>query len=73
MTGPNEKALLVVGDNWDWVQSKRMLATVTEVSLEHMKKDIIFGKFASNLSWLPAMRGLRLCYNDIDAFEDVSQ
>ena len=72
LTGPNEKTLAVVGDNWDWVQSKRMLATVTEASLEHMKKDIVLGKFASNLSWLPALKNLRLSYNGFDKYDDVS-
>eukprot|EP01042_Synura_sphagnicola_P002258 gene2258-2700_t len=73
LTGPNEKTLVVVGDNWDWVQSKRMLATVTEASLEHMKKDIVLGKFASNLSWLPALKNLRLSYNGFDKYDDLHE
>lgn len=71
VTGPNEKSLLLVGETWDWMQSKRMLATVTEACLEHMKKDVILGKFGANISWLPALKSLHLAHNDLHSYEDL--
>ena len=45
---------------------------VTEASLYHMKRDVICSKFAINVSWLPALKVLRLVNNDLDSLKDVS-
>jgi hypothetical protein len=43
--GPNEKALVAVGDTWEWIQAnKRLLATVVEASLLHVKKENFVGR-----------------------------
>jgi Leucine-rich repeat (LRR) protein len=69
--GPNEKALVAVGDTWEWVQAKRLLATVVEASLLHVKKEIVVARFISNISSLPSLRNFRLMYNDIDSIHDL--
>lgn len=71
--GNNEKSLVVVGENWEWAHSKRMLCSVTEAYLRHMKKETIASKFAAaTLAWLPALSSLTLIDNDIKTFADVS-
>eukprot|EP00602_Paraphysomonas_sp_CaronLab_P009222 CAMPEP_0185034562 /NCGR_PEP_ID=MMETSP1103-20130426/24561_1 /TAXON_ID=36769 /ORGANISM="Paraphysomonas bandaiensis, Strain Caron Lab Isolate" /LENGTH=848 /DNA_ID=CAMNT_0027571271 /DNA_START=69 /DNA_END=2615 /DNA_ORIENTATION=- len=70
--GSNEKALLVTGEGWEWAHSKRMLSSVTEVSLRHMRKEAVISKFVVNLSWLPSLRTLTLAENDLRTFYDIS-
>ena len=72
MIGNNEKSLVVIGENWEWAHSKRMLSSVTETYLRHMKKETIVSKFATNVAWLPALNSLTLIDNDIKTFADVS-
>jgi len=67
----NEKALVAVGDAWEWIQTRRLLVNVTEASLYHMKRDVIVSKFASNLSWLPALKCLRLVNNEFESLKDI--
>lgn len=45
---------------------------VTEVSLRHMRKEIITNKFAANLSWIPNMKTLTIADNDLKTFADVN-
>lgn len=71
LIGPNEKALVAVGDAWEWVQAKRLLVGVTEASLYHMKRDVITSKFSCNISWLPALSCLRLVNNELTSFKDI--
>ena len=71
LIGPVEKALVVVGETWDWVQAKRLLVNVTEASLYHMKRSVIISKFASNISWLPSLKCLRLVNNELESFKDI--
>lgn len=71
LIGPNEKALVAVGDAWEWVQAKRLLVNVTEASLYHMKRDVITSKFSCNISWLPALSCLRLVNNELTSFKDI--
>ena len=71
LIGPNEKALVAVGDSWEWVQAKRLLVNVTEASLYHMKRSIITSKFSCNISWLPALNCLRLVNNELSSFKDI--
>lgn len=70
--GPDEKALLVTGERWEWAHSKRMLAGVTEVTLKQMRKEVICSKFAANLSWIPNATSYTLIETDIRSFSDVS-
>ena len=60
LIGPNEKALVAVGDSWEWVQAKRLLVNVTEASLYHMKRSVITSKFSCNISWPVSNRYLPL-------------
>jgi hypothetical protein len=70
--GPNEKALVAVGDTWEWIQAnKRLLATVVEASLLHVKKEIVVARFVSNIASLPALKNFRLMHNDIDSIHDL--
>jgi hypothetical protein len=71
LIGPNEKALVAVGDAWEWVQAKRLLVNVTEASLYHMKREVITSKFSCNVSWLPALSCLRLVNNELSSFKDI--
>lgn len=48
-----------------------MLMNVSEVSLRHMRKDVIANKFAGNLSWIPNMKTLTLADNDLKTLFDV--
>ena len=72
LIAPNEKALVAVGDSWEWVQAKRLLVNVTEASLYHMKRSVITSKFSCNISWLPALNCLRLVNNELSSFKDVN-
>jgi Leucine-rich repeat (LRR) protein len=45
MIGPNEKALIAVGDSWEWVQSKRLFNNVTEVKYTIINIIILFKIF----------------------------
>ena len=72
LIAPNKKALIAVGDTWEWVQAKRLLVNVTEASLYHMKKEVVTGKFSPNASWLPGLKCLRLVNNDLESLKDVS-
>lgn len=71
ITGPNEKALIAVGDVWEWVQARRLLATVTEASLLHMKKETVVVRFSGNIASLPSLKYLRLVNNEIESIPDV--
>ena len=71
LVAPNEKALVAVGDSWEWVQTKRLFVNVTEASLYHMKRNIITTKFAANISWLPALKCLRLVNNNLESLKDI--
>jgi len=71
LVAPNEKALIAVGDSWDWVQQKRLLVNVVEASLYHMKKEVIISKFSSHVSFLPALKCLRFVHNDIETLREL--
>ncbi len=71
LIAPNEKALVAVGDSWEWVQAKRLLVNVTEASLYHMQRSVITSKFSCNISWLPALNCLRLVNNELASFKDI--
>jgi len=71
LIGPTEKALVAVGDAWEWVQAKRLLVSVTEASLYHMKRNVVTAKFAANISWLPSLKCLRLFNNDLESLKDI--
>ena len=71
LIGPTEKALVAVGDAWEWVQAKRLLVSVTEASLYHMKRNVVTSKFAANISWLPSLKCLRLFNNDLESLKDI--
>jgi len=71
LIGPTEKALVAVGDAWEWVQAKRLLVTVTEASLYHMKRNVVTSKFAANISWLPSLKCLRLFNNELESLKDI--
>ena len=71
MCGTNEKAVIAVGNSGEWVhQSKRMFVNVTEMSLFHMKREIILNKLSGVLqsqpinTVLPLLKTLRLVNND---------
>ena len=38
--------MIAVGDHWEWLQARRLLITVTEASLLHMKKETLLGRCA---------------------------
>ena len=69
--GPTEKALIIVGENWEWVQTRRLLTTVIEASLYHIKKGPIISKFAINISWLPGLKNFKLVNNEIETLKDL--
>lgn len=71
LIAPNEKALIAVGEAWEWVQTKRLLVNVTEASLLHMKVEHVVAKFSPNISCLPALKTFRLVNNEIEALKDV--
>ena len=71
LIGATEKALVAVGDAWEWIQAKRLLVNVTEASLYHMKRNVITSKFATNISWLPSLKCLRLFNNELESLKDV--
>lgn len=62
---------MIVGDHWDWTHPKRSLSTVKEALLKRIRRDVIIGKFASNISWLPALKSLTLADNGISSLLDV--
>ena len=71
--GPDEKALVCVGENWEWTQNKRLLLNVTEAGLFHMKRETILAKFGpSQLAALPALKSVRLVNNDFHSLKSVS-
>lgn len=70
--GPDEKALIAVGDNWEWTPTKRLLLNVTEASLYHMKRQSVLSKFGSaQFAAMPALRCLRLVFNDFATLKQV--
>lgn len=70
--GPDEKALIAVGELWDWTCSRRLLQNVTEATLYNMPLQSILLKFSSaQLSALPALKTLRLFRNDIQSLKQV--
>jgi hypothetical protein len=71
LIGPTDKALVAVGDAWEWVQAKRLLVNVSEASLYHMKRQVITSKFAANISWLPSLKCLRLFNNELESLKDI--
>ena len=67
-----EKSLVIVGDSWEWpTHSRRALSSVVEASLLYVRFDTILNKFLSNLSMIPAVRILRLRYNDLTTLLEV--
>lgn len=68
---PQEKALTIVGDAWEWVSNKRLLSNVMEVSIYHVKKETIISKIIPNFSWLPALKNLRLVNNGIESLKQL--
>lgn len=71
--GPDEKALIAVGDAWEWPPaSRRLLLSVTEASLCHMRRETIAGRFtAAHLASLTGLRVLRLVGNDFQSLSQV--
>ena len=71
--GPDEKALIAIGDQWDCPASKRLLFNVTEANLLYMKRDVIVSKFGSScLSSMNNLKTLRLYHNDFTNLKNVS-
>ncbi|KAJ1436821.1 hypothetical protein B484DRAFT_248364 [Ochromonadaceae sp. CCMP2298] len=71
--GPDEKALIAVGDTWEWTPSKRLLLNVTEASLFHMKRSTIVAKFsAAQIAAMPALKCLRFVFDDFATLKSVS-
>ena len=71
--GPDEKALIAVGDGWEWTANKRLLLNVVEASLYHMKRQTVMSKFGSSqVAALPAMKCLRFVSNDFSSLKSVS-
>ncbi len=71
--GPDEKALIAVGDSWEWTSNKRLLQNVTEASFYHMKRSTIVSKVGSSqMAALPALKCLRLMFNDFASLRSVS-
>lgn len=72
--GPDEKALICVGEGWEWTQNKRLLLNVTEAGLFHMKRDTILAKFgASQLAAMPSLKSVRLVNNDFHSLKNVGE
>jgi len=70
--GPDEKALIAVGDSWEWASNKRLLQNVTEASLYHMKRATIISRFGSSqLASLPALKCMRFVFNDFSSLKNV--
>ena len=62
-----------MGDNWEWTSNKRLLQNVTEASFYHMKRSTIVSKVtSSHLAALPALKCLRLMFNDFSSLRSVS-
>ena len=72
--GPNEKAMICVGEAWEVPTNKKLLGNVVELSLFHMKGPAIFAKLGSLLSSrsLPCLAVLRLHHNDFHTIKNVS-
>jgi hypothetical protein len=71
--GPDEKALIAVGDNWEWTPNKRLLVNVTEASFYHMKRQAVLAKLgAAQLAMMPLLKCLRFVYNDFTTLKSVS-
>lgn len=72
--GPDEKALVAVGDNWEWTPTKRLLLNVTEASLYYMKRQNVLSKFgAAQLASMPALKCLRFVSTDFSSLKSVSE
>ncbi len=69
-----EKSLVIVGDAWEWpLQMRRSLSAVTEVSILYVRFDMVLTKFFSNVSLLPALKVLRLRYNEMTTLREIRQ
>ena len=68
---PNEKALFVVGDSWEWLMSKRVLGAVTEATVCHLKWKLLILKFASYLWRIPAVKTLKFVRNDMQSLREL--
>lgn len=69
-----EKALIVVGELWDWNQlPKRLLSGVTEVILLHVRKEIITQKFIlpSYLSMLTSLKTITFLDNEFNQLKQL--
>ena len=72
--GPDEKALVAVGDNWEWTPTKRLLLNVTEASLYYIKRQNVLSKFgAAQLASMPALKCLRFVSTDFSSLKSVSE
>lgn len=70
--GPDEKALIAVGDSWEWTPNKRLLQNVTEASMYHMKRATILNRFGSSqLVALPMLKCMRFVFNDFTSLKKV--
>ena len=71
--GPEEKAIVIVGDNWEWSSSKRLLGNVVEASICYTKRQTILSKFTLNqIQHLPALKSIRFYSNDFTSLNNVS-
>jgi hypothetical protein len=70
--GPDEKALIAIGNTWEWTPSKRLLASVVEASLCHMKRQTFMHKFNStHMQMLPALKVMRFLNVDFVTLTQV--
>jgi hypothetical protein len=70
-----EKAIIAIGDGWEWNVPKRLLSSITELYLVHMKRDTIVAKLAGNSAYLSSLMNLKKIYflnNDFTSLKQVS-
>mmetsp|Transcript_19686 Transcript_19686/g.21386 ORF Transcript_19686/g.21386 Transcript_19686/m.21386 type:complete len:902 (+) Transcript_19686:58-2763(+) len=67
-----EKAIIGIGDGWDWNVPKRLYPSITEVYLVHMKREAIIAKFPMiQLQSLVNAKKLFLISNDFTSLKQI--
>lgn len=68
-----EKAIIAIGDGWEWNVPKRLLSSITELYLVHMKRDTIVAKLAGNSAYLSSLMNLKKIYFLNNDFTSLKQ
>lgn len=68
-----DKSLTIVGEHWEWTQSKKTLQSVTDIALVYIKHESILRRIVPVLPTLTALKTVRLTHNKIDSLRELQE